>query len=640
MTRRRAISVYVAAVAIPAFTLLFFGVQSYGRQRQAMSTLMRSNARLSGERLAAELENRTIQLAQGCLREAVHAGVSMPELEPLRARHPVARYLFFYQGGRVLYPPLHTPAPRGLEELLAGEPQPSRSQYADLLEKAEDQELRRLNYPAALSFYRTAGATAHSALLRALALFRSARCLGKMNLAAEAAQAYETLAATYPDLTDPAHRPYALISAVARQAGAASNAPVWRDAVRGRWPLSGDQMDYYAARLGDGSQPPADSYAAHLNFARNLEGTFRPAAAPGTDELYSVALPGSPDQIFYISAGGQGAEAVFIGLAANSDWIKGALLAQCRTQLRTPEAVSIRPKSSLAAAAEERVGFPSLFPAWALIVKIPADASGRAGLAFQAATTFLVLALLLIGLVLMVRDLSREALANQLRADFVGSVSHELKTPITLIRLYGETLLDDEDFTPPQRREFYEIITRESERLGQLVDKVLNFARIERGEKQYRLQAGDMAPVIRRTVEAYEPYLKRRGFSVEAKMDATLPLVRFDQDAVSQALVNLVDNAVKYSGEVKWIAVRAHGRTSSVVVDVEDRGIGVPHGEYDKIFQRFYRVKSAPATGGYGLGLYLVRHIMDAHGGSVEIESEPGRGSRFSLVFPSLSEES
>lgn len=240
------------------------------------------------------------------------------------------------------------------------------------------------------------------------------------------------------------------------------------------------------------------------------------------------------------------------------------------------------------------------------------------------------------GVVLLIRDLSRDARVNQLRADFVGAVSHELKTPITLIRLYGETLLEDEDFSPAERRGFYEVITRESHRLSQLIDKVLAFSKIDRGEKHYHLEQAELASVVSRTVDVYKQYLRRRGFLIETQLDAALPPIRFDADAVSQALVNLLDNAAKYSGESKSIAVRSYAVNGSAVLEVEDHGVGIAHEEQEKIFDRFYRAPNAATKGGYGIGLYLVRHIMDAHSGRVELESEPQRGSRFRLIFPAV----
>jgi two-component system phosphate regulon sensor histidine kinase PhoR len=126
----------------------------------------------------------------------------------------------------------------------------------------------------------------------------------------------------------------------------------------------------------------------------------------------------------------------------------------------------------------------------------------------------------------------------------------------------------------------------------------------------------------------------RQGFSIEADLATSLPPVLFDADALSEAVLNLMDNAAKYSGESKFIAVRLHSENSKIIFEVEDHGIGIPANERETIFQQFYRGQNGAGKGGYGLGLFLVKHIMDAHGGSIELESEVGRGSRFRLIFP------
>jgi len=233
----------------------------------------------------------------------------------------------------------------------------------------------------------------------------------------------------------------------------------------------------------------------------------------------------------------------------------------------------------------------------------------------------------------MTRNLEQ---ANKLQADFVSGVSHELKTPLTLIRLYGETLLYGHGFSEDERQSYYQIITRESERLTQLIEKVLDFSRIDRGQKHYHLQEGDLGPVVTRTVEIYSQYLMRQGFSIQSELAAHLPIVEFDPDAVSEAVLNLMDNAAKYSGESKSINVRLRAKEGMVIFEVEDQGIGIPEGERKTIFQQFYRVRNGMGKGGYGLGLFLVKHIMDAHGGTIEVESEVGCGSRFRLIFPGL----
>jgi two-component system phosphate regulon sensor histidine kinase PhoR len=138
-------------------------------------------------------------------------------------------------------------------------------------------------------------------------------------------------------------------------------------------------------------------------------------------------------------------------------------------------------------------------------------------------------------------------------------------------------------------------------------------------------------------IDDYAEYLQTAGFTLRRELAESLPQVRFDATAVLQAVANLLDNAVKYSGESREITVRLSSREGSAVFEVEDHGPGIPTAEQQKIFERFYRVRNGSGKGGYGLGLFLVRHIMAAHGGSVEVESEPGRGSRFRLVFPVVS---
>jgi len=223
--------------------------------------------------------------------------------------------------------------------------------------------------------------------------------------------------------------------------------------------------------------------------------------------------------------------------------------------------------------------------------------------------------------------------SSRRQADFVSGVTHELKTPLTLIRLYGETLLYDRGGSEEERIRYCDIITRECERLTHLVDRVLDFSRIDRGQKQYHLREGNLADTVSGTVEAFAKYLARQGFAVETEMSATLPPSRFDPDAVSVAVLNLMDNAAKYSGSSKVVSVRLYPRNGDIVLEVEDHGIGIPRSETDKIFGQFYRAQDTGSKGGYGLGLFLVQHIMQAHGGEVEVDSEVGLGSRFRLVF-------
>jgi len=243
---------------------------------------------------------------------------------------------------------------------------------------------------------------------------------------------------------------------------------------------------------------------------------------------------------------------------------------------------------------------------------------------------------LTVGVFLFVRTF-RDLQMRQMREEFMNAVSHDLKTPLTLIQLYGETLLYHRDLSEEDRKTYSQIIVRQSKRLTNLIDQVLDLSRIEKANKLYCLQEGDLAPVVVQTVEDYGQHLRQEGFSVETDIAQAVPHVRFDGNAVSQAVMNLLDNARKYSRDSKSIAVRLWSKDGQVIFEVEDHGIGIPKELQKEVFQPFFRVYPSnrqPMRRGHGLGLFLVRHIMHAHGGTIEVISDGERGSRFRLVFP------
>ena len=230
----------------------------------------------------------------------------------------------------------------------------------------------------------------------------------------------------------------------------------------------------------------------------------------------------------------------------------------------------------------------------------------------------------------------REMELAELQSMFVSNVSHELKTPLALIRLFSETLEMGRVPDPAKQKEFLHIIGKESQRLTHLIDNVLDMGRIEQGRKTYRMGLADLSRVVRETVASYEFQLREKGFTVETGIEDDLPPVSLDKDAITQALLNLLDNAVKYSGKTKFVRVTLKRRGDEAVISVEDRGVGIPAKELEKVFDKFYRVEKGlvHTVKGSGLGLSLVKHIMEAHGGRVEVASRPGEGSVFSLILP------
>jgi signal transduction histidine kinase len=220
-----------------------------------------------------------------------------------------------------------------------------------------------------------------------------------------------------------------------------------------------------------------------------------------------------------------------------------------------------------------------------------------------------------------------------MRSHFVSAVSHELKTPITVIRLYSETLMTEPAF-PTEVRDYCEVISNEAQRLCRLVDGVLSFSAIERGVKKYDSRICDIGLLTRQVLADMRSYYYHKGFTLAEDIARELPPVKVDGEAFRSALLNLVDNAVKYSGNSHVVRVGVCRCDNAVEVAVEDFGPGIALEEIEKIFHPFYRADNTAAQGGCGLGLYLVRHTMTAHGGSVRVKSELGQGSRFELLFP------
>jgi signal transduction histidine kinase len=255
----------------------------------------------------------------------------------------------------------------------------------------------------------------------------------------------------------------------------------------------------------------------------------------------------------------------------------------------------------------------------------------------------LMIALLLVAMVvgswLIVNDLRRQMTLARQKTDFVSNVSHELKTPLTSIRMFSELLAEGRVQDLSKQRAYLNIITAETARLTRLINNVLDFARLERGEKKYDFKDCDLAQAVRETAESYRPHLEHQGFALRCDIPSTPIHIRGDSDALAQVLVNLMCNAEKYSNHDKQIEIclRLHESPLPYAeVQVLDRGLGVPRGCGEKIFEKFYRAHDALSSGvqGSGLGLTLARQIARAHGGDVAYQAREGGGSCFYLRLP------
>ena len=264
-------------------------------------------------------------------------------------------------------------------------------------------------------------------------------------------------------------------------------------------------------------------------------------------------------------------------------------------------------------------------------------------------TISVLLLTILAGVFVSLRRAQRQAQLARAQATFVSNVSHELRTPIASIKMFSELLereLLDPDGRPAAKRsaslpQYLGLIRHEADRLARLIESVLDFSRMERGGRAYRFELCDPADVFETAVESFRPRAESEGFRLDVRFAESLPPLRLDPDAICQVVLNLLSNAVKYSDVVKEIRVSASREGPWVVLDVEDRGIGIAASDLPRVFEQFFRVDQRLDSGhggGLGLGLTLARHIARAHGGEILVHSESGQGSTFRVLLPVPSE--
>ena len=415
----------------------------------------------------------------------------------------------------------------------------------------------------------------------------------------------------------------------------------------GRWRLDRETYLYYRGQVARWVPPQADSDLCRRALAEAVRWLWRTRQSTGDSEpdasgRKSLRLDGTPIAVLWRESGGRLAAVVAGPGYQKSLWFdplfRGADLSRVRVSLLDSAGASAygdqahsSPKTMRAASA---TGLP-----WDVVVvnaDLGADLSQFAQRRRLMLAGLAILALLMIASsYLIARAVRRELAAAQLQSDFVSAVSHEFRTPLTSMRQFTEMLVENDDLPAEKRRAFYRAQERATRRLSRLVESLLDFGRMEAGARPYRLEPLDAAQLIKSVVEEFRRETSSDGFVIECAAPKEDAEVRGDREALGQALWNLLDNAVKYSGDSREVRVEVESG-NHVAIHVRDWGFGIPTSEQGQILRKFARGAGAKAHGikGTGIGLAMVKHIVDAHGGQVLIDSGPGKGSTFTIQLP------
>lgn len=273
-----------------------------------------------------------------------------------------------------------------------------------------------------------------------------------------------------------------------------------------------------------------------------------------------------------------------------------------------------------------------------LVVKLKNDDALKSFLtrtkSYYVISIILMLGGMVLGIFLIISDINRERKLNDLRSEFVSNVTHELKTPLTSIYLFVESILLGRVKSEKDKKDYLKIILQETDRLKRLINNVLDFAKIEKGKLKYHFEETDISDIMFSAIKEIDYWIKESGFLLATDIEKEIFAI-VDRDALKQAIINLLSNAIKYSNERKEIHARIRSIESQIHIVIEDKGMGIPEKYLDKVFEKYFRIdyKDKHTTSGTGLGLTMVKNIIDAHKGEIKVESKLGYGSKFTIIL-------
>jgi signal transduction histidine kinase/tetratricopeptide (TPR) repeat protein len=695
--QKKLVVIFFLTIFLPAVALSVFGIRAIRNERFRLAKQEETESRkaalsikTASESLFAEMGIRLKALARNPFLIESRIAVIPGILEKTYAEDKlVGEVVLLYKDKEALFPLLQAPRDAGREQA----PRAEDLALAEMIKKAEAAEFVDKNLGVAATLFHNLHNAALGHDLKAEMLAGQARCLEKAGRYREAIFAYARIERDYPTAFSASGVPLGLLAGLqtigcclrmGEFPSAGENAVrFYRDLLRKPSALDNDQFETYASIatesidgiLAEHGGPVFDDYRKEYKKLKNIQSVrikerqtaelLKRDVVPDLVKKFAQPETSGPEPFrFSKSVDGRdilllaswipgrdgNGHAGMLGVLINNDqFLQGLLseaVANARTNVNADIVLSdlsgrtlLGTKSSPGAIPIVTDFFDENFPPWKIDV-VPSPTTSAGSLGFQRSFFFWTILTLLVvlgfGAFLTVRTISHEIEILKIKSDFVSAVSHEFKTPLTSIKALMERLVEGKVSEPGKMGQYFSVIAGDADKLSRLVNNLLDFSKIEEGKKVYDFSETDIVRIATDQVSSFRRELGQAGPDIRLEITGDLPCLQADADALSRALGNLLGNAVKFTPPERTIRVVVSRREDNVILEVADEGVGIPPEELGKVFDKFFQGRNAPGQSrrGTGLGLTLVKHIVEAHGGKVVAESRLGRGSKFSMIFP------
>lgn len=696
--QKKLIIIFFLTIFLPSISLSIFGIRAIRNERFRLAKQIENENRRAADLLKTQINSRFMELESDLQKLAQYPSFSEKKHQAIRdllssqlADNNLIEQIFIVYKSAEPQFPLFEPAS---VKTLSFSPLLLKSSQREKLKRAEEYEFKQKKYKGAISLYQELFNLLKEKNHQAQMLNNIARCLTKSKSYSQAINNYSKISNDYPESTTSSRLPLALIARLQiidcyQNLGDTKNSlksslNLYRDILQKPWSLKEDQFKIYSSLAEEtitrifSENPkdfPLEEYGKEFEQLKKLhrekiqqwqlindikqeiipELRRRLIQAKGYNPSPIRHSKAMEDRNFLISAvmipdeSGNNSSGM-LGLKIKNEYFKEKVLGEIIENIQFGENTNVvisnlsgqvlfGNKDHAAPPPTITEFFEDNFPPWR--IEVFTGKTGGLGLielknSYYFWTILTLIIVLIFGAFLIVRTISHEVEILRIKSDFVSSVSHEFKTPLTSIKALAERLQEGKVKDPSKAEQYFSVISQDTEKLIRLIKNILDFSKIEEGKKEYEFEETDVGQLVAQQLENFRKGELQKDQKTRAQIPKDIPHLFVDRDALSQAIINLLDNASKFSPDKKEIYVNLKSDAENVIIEVKDKGIGIPHDEINKIFDKFYQGKNTlrHSVKGTGLGLTLVKYIAEAHGGRISVESKVGQGSTFSLIFP------